>query len=42
MASSSLILALTSVVCCSSMERLEVLLDMVGKMMVVRGDGGGR
>jgi hypothetical protein len=39
-ASSSFLLAAAA--CCSSTERLEVLPDMIGKTVVVRGGGGWR
>jgi hypothetical protein len=39
-ASSSFLLVAATVTCCLSMERLEVLLGMVGKTRVVRGGDG--
>jgi hypothetical protein len=40
--SSFFLFTLTAVACCSLMERCEMLLDMVGKTVVVRGGGGRR
>jgi hypothetical protein len=38
----TLLLLAVATTCCSSMERLEVLLGMVSNTMVIRGGGGGQ